>query len=299
MRPRDVFDIILLGSMWGASFLFMRMSSTEFGPFPIAAIRVTVAAITLTPLFLMTTSVRELRGRMGIFLAISLINTTIPFVLLAYATQHITSGFAAILNSTAPMWGAVISYVWLRESLNGIRILGLLVGSAGVFVFVWGRTTFDPAHSSFAIAAVLCSTFLYGFGANFSRRYLTGIHPMAAASGSIAVSALMLAPLALFSWPDHPVSQRAWISVIALGMVCTGVPYVLYFRLIRSVGPVRTVSVTFLVPLFAVIWGALLLGEKLTISMGVGGLIILLGTGLATGLIRPPIRNNDRAVPNN
>jgi drug/metabolite transporter (DMT)-like permease len=221
-------------------------------------------------------------------------NSALPFVLLAYALLHITTGFAAIVNAMVPMWTALIGWLWLRDRLAPLQWLGLLVGVAGVIVLVWGRVSLKPGSAAFestlAIGACVLGAICYGLGANLTKRLLSGVSAWEIATGSQVGAALVLLPLSVFAWPAHAPGALTWASAVTLGIVCTAFAYLVYFRLIRRVGPVQAASVTFLIPITAALWGVLLLGESVTAQMLVGGAIILAGTALALGLVRPTRR---------
>lgn len=288
MSSRDSAELLVLAALWGASFLFMRVAAPELGPVALIALRVGIAAALLVPLLALRRGFGQLAGRAGPVLVVGVLNSALPFCLLAYATLSVTAGLASILNATSPLWGGLVAHVWLRERLTRSRVAGLLVGLAGVAVLVWGRASFRAGGTGLAVAAALAATLSYGVAASYTRRRLAGVDPLAVAAGSQLAAALVLAAPALLLWPAQPVSPRAWASVAALGVVCTAVAYVLYFRLIAHVGAGRAIAVTFLIPPFAVAWGALLLGEAITARMLAGAGVVLVGTALATGLVELP-----------
>ena len=287
MKTRDLTDLTLLGALWGASFLFMRVATPAFGPVALIALRVGLAAVLLMPLALAAGHGPELRRRAGAIAWMGVANSAVPFVLFAYATLSLTAGFAALLNATAPMWTALLAWVWLGERIARVRVLGLLLGLVGVGVLVGDRVGLrgDTHAALLAAGAGLLATLCYGYAANCTRHHLGGVPPLAAAAGSQVGSAVLLAPLALWTWPAATPGLRDWLAVLALGVFCTALAYVLYFRLIQRVGPTGAVSVTFLIPLFALVWGAIFLGEGLSPGMALGGAIVLLGTALATGVL--------------
>jgi drug/metabolite transporter (DMT)-like permease len=287
MKTRELGDLVLLGALWGASFLFMRVATPAFGPVALIALRVGLAAAILVPLALAAGHGAVLRRRAGSIAWMGLSNSALPFVLFACATLSLTAGFAALLNATAPMWTALLAWVWLGERIARARVLGLLLGMAGVAVLVGDRVGLRAdAHAALlAMGAGLLATLCYGYAANYTRRRLSDVPPLAAAAGSQAGSALMLAPFAVWTWPAELPGLLDWLAVLGLGVFCTALAYVLYFRLIQRVGPTGAVSVTFLIPMFALLWGALFLGEGLSGGMALGGVIVLLGTALATGVL--------------
>lgn len=285
MRQQDIFELLVLAALWGASFLFMRLAAAEFGPFALAALRVAIASAVLLPLLLWRGEWAALRRHWRPIALVGLVNSALPFVAFAYAALSINAGLASIFNATSPLWAAVIAWAWLGDRPTRPRITGLAVGIAGVFWLAWDKASFKPGADAvgFAVLACLGATLMYGLAANVSKKWLTAVPPMVVATGSQVSAAVVLAPLGLLAWPAQPVTQTAWMAGVALGVFCTGLAYLLYFRLIANVGPANAIAVTFLIPLFAVLWGGIFLGERLTLAMIGGGALILLGTSLATG----------------
>ena len=290
MRSSDVLELIVLAALWGASFLFMRVAAPAFGPVALIAVRVGIAALVLLPVLALRGGLPKLRGRVWPVIVIGAINSALPFCLLAYAMLSVTAGLAAILNATSPLWGALVAHFWLKDRLDRGRVLGLALGFAGVAFLFWGRASFKPGGAGLAVAAALAATLSYGVAASYAKRRLAGVDPLAVAAGSqLAAALLLLAPAAAL-WPSRPVGPTAWGAVLGLGVACTAVAYVLYFRLIAHVGPARAIAVTFLIPPFAITWGALFLGETLTPRTIAGAAIVLAGTALATGLVKLPAK---------
>lgn len=292
MKRRDAVDLVMLAALWGGSFLFTRMSAPAFGPFALAELRVAVAAVMLLALLGWRGDYAELRARPAQFLLLGAVNTAIPFTLFSWAALSITAGLAGILNATAPLFTAGVAWIWLRDRLTALQCLGLAIGFAGVLWLSGFRTGFGNGLTGWAIVAGLTATFSYGVAANVAKRLFHGVRPLAVAAGSQTAAALLLAPFAAVAWPDPWPSARDWAAVLALGVFCTGTAYVLYFRLIARVGAAAAVSVTFLIPAFAMLWGGIFLGERVTPTMLAGCAIILAGTALATGIVKRP-----RAVP--
>jgi len=291
MKPRDLVDLMLLAALWGGSFMFMRVAAPEFGPVALALVRVAVAAVFLLSALAWLGRLGGLRARAVPLAVVGTINSALPFVLFAYATLTLTAGAAAVMNATTPMWGALIAWLWLREPLGAARAAGLAVGFAGVVLLAGGGagacTGAKAGTQAAATAAALAAAASYGVAASYARRRLADADPLLIAAGSQVAATLVLAPLAALFWPPQPMSGFAWASAVVMGVASTGWAYVLYFRLIGRVGPARAMTVTYLVPLFAVLWGALLLGERPTAAMLAGGLVVLAGTAIATGVIRP------------
>jgi len=288
MTPRSLVELVLLAALWGASFLFMRVAAPELGPLPLAALRVGLAAAVLLPVLAARGGFGALRGRLGPVLVVGLLNSALPFALFSYAALSLTAGLSSILNATTPLWGGLVAHLWLKDRLTPGRVLGLAIGFGGVAFLVWGRASFKPGGGGLAVAAVLTATLSYGLAASYAKRRLVGIDALASSFGSLAASTLLLAPLAALTWPAGPVSAKAWAAVVVFAVLCTALAYVIYFRLIAAVGPARAIAVTFLIPAFAILWGALFLDEPLTGRMLAGALIVVAGTALATGAVRLP-----------
>lgn len=290
MKPFDIGELVLLAALWGASFLFMRLGAHEFGPVALAFVRVGLASVMLIPLLASRGQLAELRTHWKGLLLVGALNSAIPFALFSFAALSITAGLSSIVNATTPLWTAVVAFVWLRQGLTPWRALGLVIGFAGVAFLAWDKASFKPGadHAGFfAVLACAGATLCYGVAANATKRYLSGVSPLAVATGSQFAAALMLALPASWLWPAAMPSGTAWGAALALAALCTALAYILYFRLMSRVGPTNAVSVTFLIPLFAILWGALFLGEAVTAQMVTGGAIVLVGIALALGLVGP------------
>ncbi len=218
-------------------------------------------------------------------LLIGLLNSGIPFALFSYAVLSITTGLTSILNATVPLFGAAVAWVWLKDRPNNLRIAGLLIGFGGVVLLAGAKASFKPGGSGWAVLACLLATVCYAIAASATKRFLKGVHPLATATGSQIGATLGLAFPTLWFWPENPPGATAWLALAVLGVVCSGVAYILYFRLIERAGPARALSVTFVVPVFALSYGALFMGERVTLWTLMCGVVIVFGTALATGLI--------------
>lgn len=288
MRTRDLVDLVALGFLWGASFLFMRVAGPEFGAFALVEVRVAIAALVLLPMLLVRGQGGELTRNWGVLGILGVHNTALPFFLLTWATLYLSAGVAGILNATAPIFAAIIAWAWLGEKMTLGRTAGLLVGTVGVWLLVRDKVGASMGDTTLAVVAALGGSFLYGIGGNFTRRYARHIKPLAIATGSQVAAALALLPVAVLTWPDSSVSLTAWVAAIAMGIFSTALAYILYFRLIANTGPTNAITVTYLIPLFAMLLGAVVIDEPITASMLIGCTVILLGTALATGLLRLP-----------
>ena len=284
MKAKDFVDLVLLAAVWGASFLFMRMGAPEFGAIALVQLRMLIAALFLLPILMLRIGFAELPQNWKPLTILGLLNSAIPMILLTYSTLFVTAGYSSIFNAMAPLWGALVAWIWLSERLNRMGIIGLLVGFIGVAVLAGDTESLTSAGSTLAVVAAIGGAFFYGVGANYARRYTRHLKSMSVATGSMLFPAILLLPLTVIFWPDVPPSGRAWFALIAMGIASTGFAYILYFRLIANVGPAKAITVAYLIPAFAVIWGALFLDETVTALMIIGCLIIFLGTALVTGV---------------
>ncbi len=293
MKPADIAELITLAAIWGASFLFMRIGAPEFGPLALTALRVGGATLCLLPLLLWHGQIGTMRKHWKAIAIVGLFNSALPFVLFSIAALAIDAGLSSIFNATAPLWGALVAWLWLHDKLSVSRVLGLLIGFVGVIFLAWDKASFTPGEhgvsAGLAVGACLLATLCYGFAANYTQR-LTGVPPLAVAAGSQAAATIVLLLPALWQLPRSMPSATAWASVLVLAVLCTAVAYLLYFRLIAHVGASRAITVTYLIPVFAVLWGALWLREEITLSMAAGCAVILAGTALASGLVALPLR---------
>ena len=291
MRRRDLAELLLLAALWGASFLFMRLGAAQFGPLALAWVRVTGAALVLWPVLSLQRETGALRKHWKTIAIVGITNSALPFALFAYALLTITGSLGAVFNAATPLFGAVIAWGWLKQRLDAPRVAGLVIGFAGVFWLAWDKASFkgdaDSIRTTLAVGASLLAAVSYGFAANYTRRHAKQVPAMALATGSQISAALVLLIPAACTWPAQMPGAHAWFSAIGLAVLCTGLAYILYFRLIAHAGAANALSVTFLVPVFAVVWGASFLGEMPTHSMLIGCAVILFGTALTTGLIGP------------
>ena len=286
-------EFILLAALWGASFLFMRLGTLEFGPLPTAGLRVAIASLALLPVMLSRGLWPQLRQHWKPVMICGLINSAIPFALFSFALLSISTGLSSILNATVPLFGALVAWLWLGDKPGTSRTVGLVIGFIGVALLASGKASFKPdasgAVTAWGILACLLATISYAVAASFTRRFLSGLNSLMVATGSQIGAALGLALPTLLMWPVQAPSLKAWGALLALGILCTAVAYVLFFRLIERLGPARAITVTFTIPVFAVFYGVTLLGETVTTWMLFCGVIVLCGTALATGLVKLPL----------
>ncbi len=281
MTPRSVALLVILAALWGGSFVFMRVAVPALGPIPLAFARVTLAAAALLALAAAQRRLPDFRIRWREFAVVGIVNSALPFVLFCYAEQYITASAAAILNATSPFFGAIAAAIWLRDALTGRKMIGMLLGFAGVAVLVGWHPEDITGDTALAIAACLAASLCYGLGGTYTKLRLAGVPSFAIACGSQWAAAIALAPAASVVSIPGPVTWLVAANVAALALASTAIAYLIYFRLIADAGPARALTVTFLIPFFGVLWGYLFLGEALTPNMLAGGALIVTGTALA------------------
>lgn len=271
-------ELTVLGAIWGASFLFMRIAAKDFGPVALVEIRLALGALILLPFLWKARA--QFSGKLWLRLTgIATINSAIPFTLFAWGAERAPAGIGAITNAMAVPFAALVAYLFFGEQIGPRRASGLMLGFVGVAVLASGRTAGVDVWP--AALAGTTAAFLYGVGGNLLRRYLVGVPASAVASATLIGASAVLAPFAVYTWPHHSIPWVSWGCAILLGVLCTGLAYVLYYRLIHRVGAPRAATVTYLVPLFGVIWAWLVLSEPLTLSMAVAGALILSGVALS------------------
>ena len=285
MRRADVIALLLLAAIWGGSFLFIRLSVDDFGPIALSGLRTLIGGAALLPVLFLSNKLAVIRTHWRSMIFVGLFNSALPFIFFNFATMTLPVGTMSIINALTPLWGAAIAWVWLKDTLPPLRMLGLLVGFAGILVLVWDKLSFNDTASVYAVIAGVSAPIFYGIAANYTKKYLMNADPIATAAGSLVAAGLMLLPFTLYTWPSTSISNVAWAAALGLGLFCTAIAYVLFYRLLIRLGPPRAMTVTFLIPVFGVFWGWLFLGESITLRIVMGGGVILLGTALATGFV--------------
>ncbi|MEO7323857.1 MAG: EamA family transporter [Dokdonella sp.] len=265
-------ELLALGAIWGGSFLFMRVAAPHFGPFALVEVRIVLGALILLP-FLWQARARLTRAHAARFAIIGALNSAIPFSLFAWGAERAPAGVGAIANSLTVLFTVLVAFALYREHIGKRRSLAMVAGFVGVVVLMSGKTAGDNVAA--AALAGTAASFCYGFAANFTKRWLADLPPLAAVAGTLGSAAVMMAPFAIATWPTTPVPQTSWLSAVALGVVCTGIAYAFFFRLIQRVGAARATTCTYLIPLFGVAWGWLLLDETPTVTMLIAGTLIL------------------------
>jgi drug/metabolite transporter (DMT)-like permease len=274
MKPSDFIRMLLLSAIWGASFLFMRVAAPVLDTLPTAFFRTLLAAGSLIVILLVLRTAWRWDAQTRGAMAVGVINSAIPFSMYAFAAKQLPAGYSAILNATTPLMGVLVGAAFFGESFTLRKLAGVVIGMAGVAVLTQaGPVPVTPAVLLGALAC-LVATFCYGLGGFFAKRWVSGLDSKLVAFYSQAGASIALAPLFALNPPAQLGGTNVWLAMAALGVVCTGLAYILYFRLIADIGPVKSLAVTFLIPLFGVLWGALFLREELSWAHAAGGVLI-------------------------
>lgn len=287
MRPLDMFRLLALAAIWGASFLFLRIIAPVLGTFPTAFFRVLLATAGLLVILLLLRTRWDFRGKLGLCLVLGVINSGLPFAMYSVAAQLVPAGYSAIFNATTPMMGVLIGALFFAEELTLAKIIGVFSGLGGVALLM--RIGPVPFDTELLLGALAClgATACYGFGGFLTRRWINqgeGLDSEVVAFGSQLGATLCLLPLFGLSLLNAPPvnwgDSTVWLSLLGLGLVCTAFAYILYFRLLADIGPVKTLTVTFLIPPFGVLWGVIFLDEPLSWAYVQGGALIALALWL-------------------
>ena len=279
---RDIFELIILSAIWGSSFLFLRLTSPVFGPIFLIEMRVLSGLAVLLPLVLFLGKLAEFQKHWKMIATVSLMNMAIPFCFFAFSAVYIGAGLLSIINATVPIFSACVAYVVYKERLSRGSLLGLLIGFLGVVVLMFNPGESFGSSGWLAILSALLACLLYGTAINLTVNNLQGVSGLTITAGGLFVSSLVLLPFALWARPEVLPVGNIWWSVFALGIVCTGFGFVMFYRLIDRIGAGRAIMTIYLIPVFSILWGNIFLGESVTLIMVAGCILVLLGVGLTT-----------------
>jgi len=285
MRPQSVFELLLLSFFWGSSFLLIQVGVAEFGPAPLIFLRTMLAGLVLLLVLAFRREVWMLVRHWKNFIPLGLLDSSLPYMLSAYAALHIPSGTISVINAVTPLWGALVAWLWLGIRLTMTGALGLLIGLLGITFLVWERIELALSDSTLALTAAILGPICYALSACYAKKYLSSFSPFVNATGSSLTSGVLLLPLAWYWWPTEPVSATAWSAALVLAVLCSAVAYVLYYRLIQHIGPGRAMTVSYLVPVVGLFWGWTLMDEHFDLRTLLGVLLIFTGLALANGLL--------------
>ncbi|WP_081897360.1 DMT family transporter [Massilia sp. BSC265] len=281
--------LVALAAIWGGSFLFMRIAAPVLGPAVLIEYRVLFAALFLAGVSWVLhrrgkgTSL-DLRQHWKHYLVLGFFNSALPFLLFAFAARTLSASVLSVLNATAPMFGALVGAVWARQAVSPRAALGLVLGTVGVGLLVGFDHVSERPGAMVAIVAALVAAFCYSIASQYAKS-AKAVAPFANAHGSMWAATLFVIPaLPFFPSPGEP-TAGIWAAVLALGVVCSGIAYILYFKLIEEVGTTSALTVTFLNPMFGILWGAIFLHEVIGWHTLLGSSIVLVGTALVTGFV--------------
>jgi drug/metabolite transporter (DMT)-like permease len=270
---------IAMGVIWGIPYLLIKVAVAEFSPAALVLARTVLAAALLLPIAAMNAQLRPLLPFWRPLLVYTVIEICIPWLLLSYAELRLSSSLTGLLVAAVPLVGAVLVWATGHERIEGRRVAGLLIGFAGVAALVG----FDvDAGDLGSVAAIVVVAFCYALGPLILSRYLSSLPGLGVVAASLAITAVIYLPFGWSQWPSGPVSAPAWLSVIALAVVCTAIAFIVFFQLIAEVGPARAVVITYVNPAVALVLGAIVLDEAVTVPILVGFALILVGSVLAT-----------------
>jgi drug/metabolite transporter (DMT)-like permease len=285
-----LFNFVLLAAIWGSSFWLLQTAAASMGPWTTSWLRVGLAGLMLLPIVIWRGQTGLLLRHAKALLVVGFFNSGLPFALYGYALMQVSTGLAAILNSTAPLFGALVGWLFYQDALSRWRSAGLMLGFVGAALLALhapGDISLREGGSGWAVLACLGATLSYGISGNLTQRHLRAVPPMVIAAGSQLGAGLLLTLPGLASWPGHGPSAQAWMALVAVSLFCTALAYILFFGLIQRLGSNATMTVTYVTPVFATSLGVLALGESFDLSMLLCGVVILTGTALATGLLGP------------
>jgi drug/metabolite transporter (DMT)-like permease len=286
MRVRDAVRLGVLAAIWGGSFIFIRIVTPALGPVWTTEGRVLIGGLALAAWFAWTGFNAQWRRHWRFYAVIGALNSALPFWLFSSAGLRLEAWLMAILNATTPMFGLVLGALFSGERLSASKLAGLALGIGGVALLAVPAEAGAGAHGGagelWAVAACLLASLSYAVGGVVVKRYGSGVPPRGVAVGAQLSAALMLAPFLPFEVPAAAPSPFIVINLLAFGVLASGIALILYFRLMADIGPTRALTVTFLIPLFAALWGIVFLGEALGAGAIAGGTLVLAGTVLVT-----------------
>lgn len=290
MRTADLARLVALAALWGASYLFMRYAVPSMGPVLMIEVRVALAGTALAAFVLGSGGSIGWKRHWRAYLFVGAVGVAAPFTLIAEALTVIDASTGAILNSLAPLFASVVAAIWIRDPLTPAKMAGIALCLAGTIVLVGWTPTPVSGRELFAASLMVAATALYGYTIVFTKVKLAQANPLATAAGTLLMAAAAMLPFTPVARDFAAIPAGAWLATAGLALLSTAVAFILYYRLIADIGPVKAITVTLLIPVFGMIWGVLLLGEPLTAGRIAGCAIILAGCSLILGLARLPAR---------
>lgn len=295
MSAADLAKLVFLSAIWGGSFIFLRIAVPEIGPLLTATLRTSLAGLALIVFARMTGIPMNWRANLKPYAVVGLFAGVIPFSCFSFAALHLPAAHSAVLNATAPLFGAVFSMLWLSERLTMSRLAGLLLGIIGVAILVGAGTLTLDGPTLISIAACMVAAACYALSSIIIKKtgQPDGIHPIAVATGSLVLGGVMMMPTVPLSLPPVLPSLLALSCVAALSLLSSGLAQALFIPLIVKVGPTRAMCVSFLIPLFSMLWGVIFLHEAISWSTLIGGAVVLMAMGMVLASSRPQLASSE------
>ena len=288
MESKDWVLLISLAAIWGSAFMFIKISAVEFGPILLVTLRLLIAGLVFMPLLLKKQNRLQFKPYLSSILIIAVVSNALPFTLFAFASLGATSNMLGILNGTTAFLTTFIAYFWLKEFISSKQIVGLFLGFIGVVILV------NPANGSSTILASMCAlvgSLCYAFNGNYLQKYHQNSNKIVLIGWSMLFGGLLMLPLAVFNLPNQMPNFNSFLALLWLAVVSTGIGYLAYVRLIDRIGAVKTSTLTYLLPVFSIIWGAIFLNENITLIIFGGFMFVMMGMYFANSVIKPKSSN--------
>ena len=274
MESKDWFLLTTLAAIWGSAFMFIKISAVDFGPILLVTLRLLIAGLVFMPLLLRKKYRLLFKSHLPGIIIIAIFSNALPFTLFAFASLGATSNMLGILNGTTAFLTTLIAYFWLNESISSKQIIGLCLGFLGVIILV------NPANGSSTVIASMCAllgSLCYAFNGNYLEKFHSNSNKKVLIGWSMLFGGLFMTPFAFFNLPDAIPNLNSFLALLWLAVVSTGIGYLGYIRLINRIGAVKTSTLTYLLPVFSIIWGAIFLQEKITLIILGGFLFVMMG----------------------
>jgi drug/metabolite transporter (DMT)-like permease len=274
MESKDWLLLTALAAIWGSAFMFIKISAVDFGPILLVTLRLLIAGLVFMPLLLRQKYRLLFKSHLPGIIIIAIFSNALPFTLFAFASLGATSNMLGILNGTTAFLTTVIAYFWLNESISSKQIIGLCLGFMGVIILV------NPANGSSTIIASTCAligSLCYAFNGNYLQKFHSNSNKKVLIGWSMLFGGLFMTPIAVFNLPDTMPNLNSFLALLWLAVVSTGIGYLGYIRLIDRIGAVKTSTLTYLLPVFSILWGAIFLQEQITLIIFGGFIFVMMG----------------------
>jgi drug/metabolite transporter (DMT)-like permease len=289
MELKNWILLFLLGAVWGSAFMFIKISADDFGPILLVNLRLLLAGALFLPFLLQKKYLAYFKSHFSGILILGIFSNAFPFTMFSYASLGATSNMLGILNGTTAFMTMVVAYFWLKESITPKQIFGIILGFLGILILV------NPANGSATLGAsgfALVGALSYSFSGVYIQKYQLNANKFVLIGWAMLFGGLFLIPLSFFNLPDQMPDNNAIAALLWLGIVSTGIAYLGYIRLIEQIGAVRTSTVTYLLPVFSIIWGSIFLQEKITWIIFGGFIFVMIGMYFANN------KKNTKALEN-